>query len=77
MRMIGPERSPDLQAPMAAIGFSLNLPERVGLSRLLVCRHLSDSDVGFQVDWLRMLLRLILIALWRLLAVQSAIKSAS
>ena len=29
------------------------------------------------LDWLRMLLRLILIALWRLLAVQSAIKSAS
>jgi IS5 family transposase len=29
------------------------------------------------LDWLGMLLRLILIALWRLLAVQSAIKSAS
>jgi hypothetical protein len=29
------------------------------------------------LDWLRMLLRLILIALWRLLAVQRAIKSAS
>jgi IS5 family transposase len=29
------------------------------------------------LDWLRMLLRLILIALWRLLPVQRAIKSAS
>ena len=34
-------------------------------------------DLRIVLDWLRMLLRLILIALWRLLAVQSAIKSAS